>query len=119
MNKPTESNRRLEQLYQLSVAIGTTLDLAHETAAFMDWLTQTVEPVLAALFITDEAKQELRMMGTCGFDPPAEPCLPIGLNLWRWLEEQGVAVPEAGDPRRYAVPIPIEKQLFGTLCLVS
>ncbi|HID63958.1 MAG TPA: PAS domain S-box protein, partial [Anaerolineae bacterium] len=25
----------------------------------------------------------------------------------------------AGDPRRYAVPIPIEKQLFGTLCLVS
>ncbi|HID87609.1 MAG TPA: PAS domain S-box protein [Anaerolineae bacterium] len=28
-------------------------------------------------------------------------------------------MPVDGDPRRYAVPIPIEKQLLGTLCLVS
>jgi len=28
-------------------------------------------------------------------------------------------VPEEGDSCGYAVPIPIEQQLFGTLCLVS
>jgi putative nucleotidyltransferase with HDIG domain len=114
-----EESKRLEQLYQLTIVIGTTLDLAHETAAFTEWLMQTVEPTLAALFITDEAKQELQLMGACGFEPPAEPRLPMGLNLWRWLAEQGVSVPEEGDPRRYAVPISIEGQLFGTLCLVS
>jgi len=114
-----KSDQHLEQLFQLSVALGTTLDLAHETAAFMKWLTEAMEPSLAALFLTDEAKQELRLMGAHGFELPAEPRLPMGLDLWRWLTEQGVSLPEEADPRRYAVPIPIEKQLFGTLCLVS
>jgi len=114
-----KNNQYLEQLHQISLILGTTLDLAHEAAIFMEWLSQTVEPALAALFITDEAKQELRLMGTYGFEPPAEPCLSMGLDLWRWLAEQGAPVPEEDDPRRYAVPIPIERQLFGTLCLVS
>ena len=114
-----KNDHQVAQLYQLSVALGTTLDLAHEAAAFMAWLTGAAEPVLAALFITDEAKQELRLVGAHGFTPPAKPRLAMGLDLWRWLAEQGAAVPEEGDPRRYAVPIPIEQQLFGTLCLVS
>jgi len=111
--------KRLEQLYQLSMTLGTTLDLAHETATFVNWLKEAVQPTLAALFVTDEAKQELRLVEAYGFTPPADPCLPLGLDLWRWLEEQGASVPAEGDPRRYAVPIPIEKQLFGTLCLIS
>lgn len=108
-----------EQLYRLTIVLGTTLDLAYETAAFMTWLREVVEPELAALFLTDEAKQELRLAGALGFQPPAEPCLLMGLDLWRWLADQEIAVPEEGDPRRYAVPISIEKQIFGTLCVVS
>ena len=114
-----KSDQHLEQLFQLSVALGTTLDLVHETAAFMAWLREAVEPGLAALFVADEAKRELRLLGAHGFEPPAEPRLPLGLDPWRWLAQRGVSVPEEGDPRRYAVPIPIEQQLFGTLCLVT
>ena len=112
-------NPRLEKLYRLSIAIGTTLDLDHEVAAFMDWLIREVGPSLAALFITDEAKQKLQLAGAHGFEPPANTLLPMGLDLWRWLMEQGAFVPKEGAPHRYAVPIPIERQLWGTLCLVS
>jgi len=111
---------RLEQLFKLSVNLGTTLDLDHEVLTMMDWLVETVSPAVAALFVTDETKQELRLVGAHGFDPPAgNGQLPIGLDLWRWLEEHGASVPDERDPRRYAVPIPIEQQLWGTLCLVS
>ncbi|RMF87643.1 MAG: response regulator [Nitrospinota bacterium] len=112
-------SHQLEKLYRLSLVVGTTLDLEHEVAAFMHWLSEEVEPAIAALFITDEAKQELRLVGAHGFAFPSVSRLPLGLNVWRWLAEQGIPVPEEDTPRRYAVPIPIEKQLFGTLCLVS
>jgi len=112
-------NQRLKHLYQLGIAVGTTLDLAHETAAFMDWLDKTVKPSLAALFITDKAKRELRLVGARGFETPLDLHLPMGLDLWRWLAEQGASVPDEGDPRRYAVPILTEMQILGTLCVVS
>ncbi|MBC7252241.1 MAG: PAS domain S-box protein, partial [Anaerolineae bacterium] len=104
---------------QLSLILGTTLDLAHETARFMTWLTEAIEPVLAALFIADEDRQELRLVEVHGFEPPDEPHLSLGLDLWRWLEEQGVPMPDENRHDRYAVPIHIENQLFGILCLVS
>ncbi|MGQ9631470.1 MAG: PAS domain-containing protein [bacterium] len=114
-----EGNGNLERLFRLSIALGTTLDLSYETSAFMDWLVKEVGPASAALFIADEAKRELQLVQARGFEMPSDARLPLGLDLWRWLGERGVSVPDEGDPRRYAVPILIEKQLFGTLCVIS
>src|SRR5574341_968156 len=115
MKQRMEKAYRLEQLHRLSDAVGTTLDLVHESSVFVSWLTETVRPCLAALFLTDEAKQELLLVNVHGFTPPPAPRLFLGLDLWHWLEEQGASVPDEDNPCRYAVPIPVEKQLFGTL----
>jgi len=113
------SDQPLQQLYDLGLAVGATLDLDHEAEAFMGWLAEAVRPALAALFVTDRARQTLRLVGVHGFDLPADPHLPLGMDLWRWLAEQGAPIPPEGDPARYAVPILVEQQLFGILCLVS
>ncbi|HIQ01197.1 MAG TPA: hypothetical protein EYH30_03560, partial [Anaerolineales bacterium] len=114
-----EGDRRLEQLYQLGLVVGATLDLTRETAAFMGWLVEAVEPRLAALFIAERSRRELWLVQVHGFDLPADSRLPLGLDPWRWLGEQGVAVPSERDPCRYVIPISVEQQLFGTLCLLS
>lgn len=119
MNMRTSKNQQLNQLYQLSVRLGTTLDLVYESSTFMNWLVEAVQPSLVALFLADESKQELQLVHAHGFVLPTDHCLPLGVDLWRWLEGHGACVPEEGNPRRYAIPIPVETQLFGTLCLIS
>lgn len=119
-DQPLASDQsRLEQLYQLSLQVGLTLDLEQEAAAFMRWLAETVQPRLGGLFVADEARQELRLVAGQGFDLPAELRLPLGLDPWAWLRQQGVAVPGEEEAGRYAVPVVAEGQLFGTLCVVS
>ncbi len=111
--------QHLEQLYKLSLEVGSTLDLERETEAFMKWLSRTIRPVLAALFVLDEEQRRLTLVGAHGFEPPPSPSLDIGIDVWRWLVEHGILVPTGEAPYRYAVPIAVEQHLLGILCIVS
>ncbi|MGC9024217.1 MAG: PAS domain S-box protein [Chloroflexia bacterium] len=108
----------LERLFRLTVALGNTLDLEREAAAFMDWLAQAVRPALAALFIVEKGRDTLLLVGCHGLERPVEGRMPLGENPWRWLAEQGVPLPgeEAG---RYLVPVSVEQELLGILALVG
>lgn len=114
-----EENRPLERLYELGLVVGSTVNLDHETAAFTEWLSRASEVTLAALFITAEDGQALQLVQTIGFPLPAETTLPLGMDPWRWLKERGVRTLQEDNLCRYAVPLVIEQELLGILCVVS
>ncbi len=108
----------LQQLYRLSLEVGSSLELERETEAFVQWLVRTIHPALVALFVLDETHHHMQLMAAYGFARPADAVLDIGLDVWRWLAERGVHLPN--DVRCcYAVPIAIEQQLQGVICVVS
>jgi PAS domain S-box-containing protein/putative nucleotidyltransferase with HDIG domain len=108
----------LENLRQLSLTLGTTLDLNHECAAFMQWLAQVIRPELAALFLADEKREQLELAGALGFKA-AQARLALGLDPWQWLSRQGASLPPPGAPGRLALPLAAEGELLGLLALVS
>ncbi|MDQ7029233.1 MAG: GAF domain-containing protein [Ardenticatenia bacterium] len=108
----------LHQLYRLSLEVGSSLELEHETEAFVTWLVHATRPALVALFVLDETHHHMELVASYGFSPLSEASLDIGLDVWRWLAQHGVHIPEETH-RRYAVPIAIEQQLHGVVCVVS
>jgi len=108
----------LKNLHQLTLSLGTTLDLDHESAAFMQWLAQVIRPELAALFLVDDKREHLDLVQTLGFK--AEHLrLELGLDPWQWLRQQGVDISPPGDPGCFALPITLEGELLGLLAFVS
>jgi len=112
-------NRVLQSFFHLTITIGTTQDLYKETQSFITWLIDEIRPVLSALFLLDKEKNEFWLIQAYGFKPEEGSRLPLGIDLWRWLGEQGAPIPDEGDPRRYIVPIIVENRLLGTLCIIS
>lgn len=112
-------NRALRSLFRLTTLLGRTMDLSVETRIFMTWLMEEVKPKRAALFIVDEKKKEFLLLHSCGFKLEAGLSFPIGFDIWRWLEERGALVLKEKDPGRYVVPMMIEEQLLGVICIVS
>lgn len=108
----------LERLFQLTVTLGSTLDLERETAVFMDWLARNLRPDLAALFLVEKGQEVLLLVECFGFEKPTERRMPLGIDPWRWLAEQGVPLP-AEEAGRYLVPIAVGQQFLGILCLAS
>jgi PAS domain S-box-containing protein len=112
-------NRVLQSLFRLTTLLGRTLDLLIEARVFMTWLVEEVKPKHAALFIVDEKKKEFLLVHSCGFKLEGDLSFPIGFDIWRWLEEKGNTILKEGDPRRYIVPMMIEAQLIGAICIIS
>ncbi|OQX60555.1 hypothetical protein B5M50_00880 [candidate division KSB1 bacterium 4484_219] len=108
----------LEHLHRLGLALGTTLDLTHEARTFVDSLMETLSPKLLALFIADNEKSYLRLWEARGFTLPTGVSVSMGLDLWRWLAEQGAILPSEDNPCRCAFAISIEKQVLGVLLVV-
>ncbi len=113
------SNQRLTQLYRLSLTLGTTLDLARETATFMDWLEEAVHPRMALLFVTDPAEQEMQLAQARGLPLPDDLCIPAGSDPWDQLTGQGIALPNGRSLARHTVPITAGEQELGVLCLAD
>lgn len=109
----------LNRLLDLSLALGSSLSLDTETQTFLQWLREALDPALAVLFIIQENRKGMRVVGSLGHDFPVDQILPLGLDPWAWLGRQGALIPPAGDPRRYALPLHLEGQLLGMLCIVS
>lgn len=108
----------LDSLQQLGLLLGGTLDLKHESTAFMQWLAQAIRPKLAALFLADESREHLELAGALGFEAKSSR-LALGLDPWQWLRRQSVGLPPPGDPRCLALPLTAEGELLGLLALVS
>lgn len=106
-------------LYELTLAVGATLSLERETAAFMAWLERFLHPRLAVLFLADESHRVLRVAAASPPTPLPKEAMPMGVDPWAWLQEQDVPLPPGELPYRYAVPISAEGQILGILCMVS
>ncbi len=111
--------RFVQILYELTLTVGTTLDLDHEIAAFMEWLRRFLSPRIAILFLADESQQYMWVMATHPPDLDLESALPVGVDPWKWLADQRIDVEVDEHPFRYAVPISAEGQMLGMVCLVS
>ncbi len=111
--------RFVEILYELTLAVGTTLDLDHEVNAFMDWLAQSIRPRFASLFLVDDAHQFLHLVAVHPHMPLQGERLPMGVDPWTWLRKQGIQAEEQDGVQQYAVPISAEGQVLGIVCLVS
>ena len=109
----------LQQLYELGLTVGRTLNLTHETAAFMDWLARSTEAELAALFVARQDGHTLQLVQALGFPLPDEAELPMGMDPWRWLREKGGGEEKEDGLCRYAVPLIAEQRLLGILCVQS
>lgn len=108
----------LECLQQLSLLLGSTLDLKHESAAFMQWLAENIRPERAALSLADERREQLELAGSLGFEAK-NARLALGLDPWEWLRRQGIDLPPPEDSRCLALPLTAEGELLGFLALVS
>ncbi len=109
----------MNAFYELTMTLGATLDLNHEINMFMSWLKQTIMPKATVLFLTDEERRHLIPQAAHGLTRPVRGALPLGLDPWRWLEQQHLLGEEHFQYPRYVVPITVEEQLLGTLCIVS
>lgn len=109
--------RIIESLQQLSLSLGTTVDLDCETAVFMQWLARVIRPEFAVLFLVDESREHLEVVQTIGFEAKHDH-LPLGLDPWQWLRRQGASLLPHGDPGCFAIPITMEGELLGLLVLV-
>jgi len=112
-------NKTLQSLFRLTTLLGRTMDLSVETQVFMTWLIEEVKPERSALFMVDEKKKEFLLLHSCGFKLEEGLSFPIGIDIWHWLEERGALILKEKDPRRYIVPMMIEDQLIGVICMVS
>ncbi len=108
----------LQQLYELGLTVGRTLDLDHETAVFMDWLARSTGVAQAALFVAGQTGHTLCLIQAVGLPLPIGGELPVGFDPWRWLREKG-GVEEGDGPCQYAVPLIAEQRLLGVLCVRS
>jgi len=107
----------LESLRQLSLSLGTTLDVNHESAAFMQWLAQVIRPKIAALFLMDDKREHLELVQAFGFKAEHRR-LPVGLDPWQWLRRHGAGILPAENSCCHALPLTVEGELFGLLVLV-
>jgi len=114
-----EEKSYLKDLFHLSIDLGSTLNLSHETSVFISWLVDKVKPRLILFALTDKYKKELELIHSYGTEIQKPVKIPFGMDLWRWAEKQGIdiSVDDAGN--RYVVPIPIENQIVGTLVIIS
>ncbi|NOZ28995.1 MAG: GAF domain-containing sensor histidine kinase [Chloroflexi bacterium] len=85
----------------------------------MSWLREVIQPSAAYLFLVDEERKRLELTETIGCKVPDDLYVPLGLDLWRWLEERGIPSQEDETLSRYGVPISFEGSLYGTLCVIS
>lgn len=106
-------------LYELTLAVGITLDLDHEVAAFMGWIRRFLSPRMAVLFLADEERQYMQVVAAHPPDLDVESMLPVGVDPWNWLADLGIDVDVDEHTFRYAVPISAEGEILGMICLVS
>lgn len=109
----------LEKLWKLGTQLGTTLDLDHEVSLFKEEVVKSISPHLLLIFLSDDKKDLLHLKAAYGVDRKLEPTTPMRANLRRWLSSQGIALPGEKDPRFYMIPITIEKQILGVVCVLS
>ena len=109
----------LKLLHQLTLRLGTTLDLEHEIKVFIDWLAEICNPSMVAFFLVDGPHERLYLVHSVGFSLSSYQSLPLGIDPWVWLAERGISVPNEDDPRRLAFPISLEGALLGLICVAS
>jgi PAS domain S-box-containing protein/putative nucleotidyltransferase with HDIG domain len=115
----------LESLYRLSLRLGATLDRRQESALFLEWTQAEAQPRLAVLFAADESRRSLCLLAAHGLDAEKKAAnllgatLPIGLDPWKWLHKSGARLPRSAARQRYSLPIILEGELMGLLCVVS
>ncbi|MDI6697079.1 MAG: GAF domain-containing protein [Anaerolineales bacterium] len=115
----------LESLYRLSLRLGATLDRRQESALFLEWTQAEAQPRLAVLFAADENRRSLCLLAAHGLDAEKKAAnllsatLPIGLDPWKWLHKSGARLPRSAARQRYSLPIILEGELMGLLCVVS
>lgn len=109
----------LDELWRLGTKLGTTLDLDHEIEIFKEEIVRVISPRLLLVFLSDEGKDLLHLKASHGVEGELETKAPMGKDLPRWLRSQGIDLPEEGDPRFYAVPMTIENQILGVVCVLS
>jgi PAS domain S-box-containing protein len=115
----------IESLYRLSLRLGATLDRRQESALFLEWTQAEAQPRLAVLFAADESRRSLCLLAAHGLDAEKKAAnllsatLPIGLDPWKWLHKSGARLPRSAARQRYSLPIVLEGELMGLLCVVS
>ncbi len=114
---PPSPEKGLQALQRLSLTLGTTLSLSRESTAFMEWVISFFSPSVVALFVRREEHDALHFIQGKPRPREAKEPLPLGFNPWDWLETQGIAHPEEAPFFRYALPLSVEGEIFGILCL--
>jgi len=112
-------NEWLDRLWKLGTKLGATLDLDHEIEIFKEEVVKAISPRLLLVLLSDERKDLLHLRASYGVEGELEPTAPMGEDLRRWLCSKGIDLPEEGDPRFYAIPMTIENQILGVVCVLS
>jgi len=74
-----ERRQSLEALYQLSLKLGTTLDLRNESTVLINWLKEFIRPRMAVVFLVDQSRQYLDVVAQLKFQAK-ESRLNLGLD---------------------------------------
>ena len=112
-------NEWLDRLWKLGTKLGATLDLDHEIEIFKEEVVKAISPRLLLVFLSDDGRDLLYLKASYGIEGELEPTAPMGEDLHRWLSSQRVDLPEEGDPRFYAIPMTVENQILGVVCVLS
>jgi PAS domain S-box-containing protein/putative nucleotidyltransferase with HDIG domain len=113
-----ERRQSLEALYQLSLKLGTTLDLRNESTVLINWLKEFIRPRMAVVFLVDQSRQYLDVVAQLKFQAK-ESRLNLGLDPWDWLERQKIRRIKRLPSQSLTLPIVYEGELLGILIYVS
>ena len=113
-----------DELYRVTIAMGQTLDLSRETGLFLDAVARCPHVRAVALFLADEAEEQMALVGGRGMPEEAAltaqglaSVLPMGADPLAWLSQAVGTARE--DPGLYAIPLVMEGRLLGVLAVWS